>query len=73
MDEMKIKLQNGFMRNVISKFISKLIFDKIGIKTEIDIRNISVEKIEDEYKINLEIDANVKEKNLIKLNALMDI
>lgn len=73
MDEIKIKIQNGFMRNIISKFISKLIADKIGMKIDVNVRNISVEKITDEYKIDLELSANVKEKNLIKLNGLMDI
>lgn len=73
MDEIKIKIQNGFMRNIISKFISKLIADKIGMKIDVNVRNINVEKIIDEYKIDLELSANIKEKNLIKLNGLIDI
>ena len=35
MDEMKIKLQTGLMKEIVSKLITKVIFKKFGIKPNI--------------------------------------
>ena len=45
MDEMKIKLQTGIMKGVVSKLIAKAIFKKFGIKPDIELNGISLEKV----------------------------
>ena len=68
MDEMKIR--SKFMRGMISKIASKVISKKIGIKPDIDIKEIELRNIDGKINIHLNIDASIKENDLLKITRL---
>lgn len=73
MDEMKLKLKTNFMKGILSKIISKVISNKIGLKSEIKINEIDVEMINGEMHFHINADGKVDEKELIKINKLIDL
>ena len=73
MDEMKIKLSTNFMRGIVSKIASKVIANKLGIKSDIQINSISLEKVNDRIHLHLDVDADINEKNLLKVTRLANL
>lgn len=72
MNEMKIKLNNGLMMNVIAKIAKKVIFKKFGFKPEIKLNGISIEKIGSKIHLHLDVDADIREDDLLKITRLAD-
>lgn len=72
MDEMKINLKTKVMRGMVSKIISKVILSKLGIKTDVTIYGISVEKIGDSLKLHLDTDVTINQNDVLKLTGLVD-
>lgn len=70
MDEMKIKISTRFMRGIIAKALTKVISKKLGIKLDIQLNGISIEKKDDIYHIHLDIDADINEKDLLIITRL---
>lgn len=66
MDEMKIKLSTRFMKNIISKLITKAICNKLGYKINIQLTDLDVSFVGGETKIitsaEVTIDKNEFEK-----------
>lgn len=73
MDEMKIKLSTGFMRGIVAKIVSKVIFNKLGFKTDIQLNGISIEKIDDKIHLHIDADADINEKDLLKVTRMMNL
>ena len=73
MDEMKIKLSTKFMRGIISKLASKVIANKLGIKSDIQLNGISIEKVNDKIHLHLDVDADIDEKDLLKITRLANL
>ena len=73
MDEMKIKLQTGLMKGVVSKLITKAIFKKFGIKPDIELNGISLEKVGSKIHIHINADATIDESDLLKITRLSKI
>ena len=73
MDEMKIKLQTGLMKGVVSKLITKAIFKKFGIKPDIELNGISLEKVGSKIHIHINADATIDESALLKITRLSEI
>lgn len=73
MDEMKIKLSTKFMRGIVSKIISKAILTKFGFKTEIQINEIEIEKVNDKIHFHASVDADINEKALLKIARLANL
>ena len=73
MDEMKIKLQTGLMKGVVSKLITKAIFKKFGIKPDIELNGISLEKVGSKIHIHINADATIDESDLLKITRLSEI
>lgn len=73
MDEMKIKLSTKFMRGIVSKLASKVIASKLGIKSDIQLNGISIEKINDKIHLHLDVDADIDESSLLKLTRLANL
>lgn len=63
MDEMKLKLTTGFMRNIVSKLVSRYIYKKTGYKVELKLNDLDVNFVdgETEIKTNVELKLNSKE------------
>lgn len=73
MDEMKIKISTKFMRGIVAKIASKVIANKLGIKADIRLNGISVEKINDKIHLHLDVDADIDEKDLLKITRLANL
>lgn len=73
MDEMKIKLQTVLMKGIVSKLITKVIFKKFGIKPDIELNGISLEKVGSKINIHINADATIDESDLLKITRLSEI
>lgn len=73
MDEMKIKLSTKLMRGIASKIASKVIASKLGVKADIQLNGISIEKIDDKIHLHLDVDADIYEKDLLKITRLANL
>ena len=73
MDEMKLKLSSKLMRGIVAKIASKVMASKLGIKSNIQLNGISVEKIDDKIHLHLDVDADIDEKSLLKLTRLANL
>lgn len=73
MDEMKIKISTKFMRGIVAKIASKIIASKLSIKADIQLNGISVEKINDKIHLHLDVDADIDEKDLLKITRLANL
>lgn len=73
MDEMKIKLSTKFMRGITAKITTKVIFNKLGFKPDIQLNGISIEKIDDKIHLHLDVDADIDEKDLLKITRLANL
>ena len=73
MDEMKIKLSTKLMRGIVAKIASKVILKKVGFKPEIQLNGISIEKINDKIHLHIDVDADVEEKDLLKVTRLANM
>ena len=59
MDEMKVKLSTKFMRNIVSKLMSRAIYKKTGYKVDIQLDDLDIWSINGDTTIILnEIDTN---------------
>lgn len=67
MDEMKIKLSTKFMRNLISKIISKTIYKKLGYRVNIQLNGLDASMNNGDVTVKLNAEANLKYDELIKI------
>lgn len=69
MDEMKVKLSTKFMRNMVAKLISKLVYKKLGYKIDIQLNDLEVSFVDGDTKLmtNVELKLSNEEfKSIIK-------
>ena len=71
-DEMKINLTTKFVRGIVANIVSKLIVKNLGIKSDISINGISIEKIDNKIHLHLDVDADVDENVLLKITRLIE-
>lgn len=67
MDEMKIKLSTKFMRNLIAKLISKIVYKKLGYKIDIQLNDLDINLNNGNVTVKLNAEANLKYDELIKI------
>lgn len=72
-DEMKINLRTTFMRNLVKKFIVNAIKKKTGIKPDLILDELSLEKVGDRYHIHVSMDASISDSDLLKITRVMDL
>lgn len=72
MDEMKVKLSTKFMRNIVSKLISKAIYKKFGYKINIQLNDLDVSVIDGETKILTNVEVKLDSKEFIKIMKNID-
>lgn len=58
---MKLKLSTGLMRNVVTRVISKAVYEKLGYKITVEINEIGL--TDSEGKVRLHLDANADMDN----------
>ena len=67
MDEMKLKLSSDFMKNFISKLISKSIYKKYGYKVNIQLNDLDVRIIDGETKVATNLELSLGKDEFVKL------
>lgn len=72
MDELKIKLSTKLMRGMVAKIVSKIIFNKTGIRVKIELNEIGIEIIGDDIRFHINADGSVNNKYLLKINRLVE-
>ena len=72
MDEMKIKLSTKFMRNMIAKIISKIIFKKFGVKVGLQLNEIETEMRNGKIHFHINVDGEIDQNAFMKLNNIID-
>ena len=72
MDEMKIKLSTKFMRGLIAKILKKVIHQKTGYSIDILLNEIAVQVINGKANIHLDVDAEIDEKEFLKITKVVD-
>ena len=73
MDELKLKLRTNFMRGFVSNIISKVVFNKTGIDPNVQINDVNIESEDDKIKIHINIDAEIGQKELLKVTRLLNL
>ena len=73
MDEMNIKLHTRFMRNIVSKLISRAIYKKTGYKVNIQLNDLDVKFIDGETTINANVVAKLSGGEFVKLMKNYDL
>lgn len=72
MDEMKIKLSTKFMKNMVAKIISKVIFKSFGIKPAINISDLEAELKNGKIYFNINANGEIDQKVFVKIDRLLD-
>ena len=67
MDEMKVKLTTKFMRNIVSKLISKAIYKKTGYKVDVHLNDLDVSIIDGETNINTNVEVKLNSNEFTKI------
>lgn len=67
MDEMKLKLSGGFMRGIVTKLISKLIYDKLGYKISVEVNEVGITTVDGKVRLHLNANANMSDTEFVKL------
>ena len=67
MDEMKLKLSSKFMRGIVTKIISKVIFSKLGYKIDIQLNEIQIENKDGKIHIHADVDGEMENEEFMKL------
>lgn len=72
MDEMRIKLSTKLLRGLVSKFISKAVYKNIGVRPDINVRDIELDMREGKTYFHIDVDGSIGNEVILKLNNLID-
>lgn len=67
MDEMKLKLSTRFMKNMVSKLISKMIYKKYGYKVSVQFKELDVSIIDGETHMNAGVEVKLDSSEFMKI------
>ena len=67
MDEMKLRLSTKFMRNLVSKLITKAIYKKFGYKVDIQLNDLDISVIDGETSINTNVEVKLNSGEFMKI------
>ena len=67
MDELKLRLSTKFMRSIVTKLISKAIFNKFGYKIDIQLNKIELENVDGKIYIHADVDAEIDNNEFMKI------
>lgn len=73
MDEMRVKLSTRFMRNIVSKLVSRFIYKKTGCKVNIQIKELDALVINGDTNIKLNVEAKLKSEDFNKIMESLDV
>lgn len=67
MDEMKLKLSTKFMRNIVAKLITKLIYIKTGYKVDIQLNELNVSFVDGNTKVSTNVEVTMDNSEFRKV------
>lgn len=67
MDELKLKLSTRFMRGIVTKIISKVIFKKFGYQIDIQLNKIEIENIDGRIHLHADVEAEMDSNEFMKI------
>ena len=67
MDEMTLKLRSGFMRKIVAKLLSTVIFTKLGYRVDIRIDKLEIESIDGETSLSASVDLKLPSAEFVKI------
>lgn len=67
MDELKLRLSTKFMRGIITKIISKIIFDKLGYRIDIQLNKIEIETSDGKIHLHADVEGEMDNSEFVKL------
>lgn len=67
MDELKLNLSSRLMKGIVTKLISKTIYKKTGYKIDVELNTVTVEVIDGKAYIHADVDAEIDNKELMKI------
>lgn len=72
MDEMKIKLKSTFMRGIVKKLITNSMKKKFGIKPDIELNGLEIERVDNKIHIHINADVELTDMDLMRLTLLSE-
>lgn len=73
MDELKLTLHTRFMKNIVTKVLTKLIFKKTGYDVNIQLNEMQVETYDGKINIHIDVDAELNSDDLVKILKSVDM
>lgn len=67
MDEMKLKLSTKFMRGIVAKLITRMIYKKTGYKVDIQLNELDINIIDGETHISTSVEAKINSNEFTKI------
>lgn len=67
MDALKLNLSTKFMKGIVTKLISKLIYKKCGYHVDIQLNEIDIEVVNGKAYIHANVDAAIDNSELMKI------
>lgn len=73
MDELKLALHTRFMKNIVTKVLSKVIFKKTGYDVSVQVNELEVETYNGKINIHMDINAELNSDDLVKILKSADM
>ena len=67
MDELKMRLSTKFMKNMVSKIISKSVYKKTGYKINVQLNKIDIEMVDGKIFLHADVDGEIENEELMKI------
>ena len=67
MDELKLTLSSRFMRSIVTKILTKLIFNKTGYRVDIQINEMKADVCDGKVHIHIDVDGEMKCEDLMDI------
>ena len=67
MDELKLKLSTKILKGIITKLISKALFNKFGYKIDIQINELELRNTDGKMRIHADVDAEIDNDEFVKI------
>ena len=67
MDELKLKLNTKFMKNIVAKFVQKAIFKKTGHEVSVHFDDVAVDMDADKVRLHTTVDVEMSKEEFMKL------
>ena len=67
MDEMIFKLRSGFLKKIVAKLLSSIIYTKLGYRVDISIDKLEFESINGETNVSASMDLKLPSAEFVKV------